>query len=339
MRKYSNLLMSGCVMFGVALTISACKDDDPPAPPSVAFEAKTKTVKESDGTIQVKVVLDKPATEAITVKYSFTGTAVEEVAAAGQHSVDYAITSDYKEVTIAKGESEGIIELDLYSDTDIEEDETITLSIDSVEPVDVKATVPDDITITVQQEDGLVVAIAWGETGVTYPDVDMDLILWAPNTGGALTPVFGYLGYSGDYITNMIESATPNYELFFVPSAVSVVPDGTYGISANYYSGTQEPMKFKVSFVPIVNGVDGTAVVKDGTYTLANINAWAEDGGATPQLAATFKKAGTTFSDFSDITVPATGSRQATFEKGAGHRYKPDSRSVSAPLSRALMNK
>ena len=125
MRKYSNLLVSGCVMFAVALTISACKDDDPPVPPSVTFEASTRTVKESDGTIEVKVVLDKPAPEDITVTYTIGGTAVEEVAAAGQHATDYAIKSDYKEVKIAKGESEGIIQLDLYSDTDLEEDETI----------------------------------------------------------------------------------------------------------------------------------------------------------------------------------------------------------------------
>ncbi|MGC3946624.1 MAG: hypothetical protein QM762_19230 [Chryseolinea sp.] len=268
MRKYSNLLMSGCVLFAVALTISSCKDDDPPVPPTVAFEAKTRTVKESDGTIQIKVVLDKPAPEDITVTYSFTGTAMEYVAAAGQHASDYEIKSEYKKVKIAKDASEGIIELELYSDTDVEDDETIVLSIDTVEPVEVKATVPDDITITVQQEDGLIVGLVWGETGVTYPDVDMDLILWAPNASGTLVPAYGFLGYAGDYNTNLITTASPNYELFFLPG---VVDDGSYGISANYYAGTKEPMKFKVTYVPIVNGADGTPVVKDGTYTKANI--------------------------------------------------------------------
>src|SRR5690348_8224666 len=109
MRKYSKLLKSGCVLFAVALTIAACKDDDPPVPPTVAFEAKTKTVKESDGTAQVKVVLDKAAPEDITITYSISGSAWEKVAAAGQHNSDYEVTSDYKEVKILKGESEGII--------------------------------------------------------------------------------------------------------------------------------------------------------------------------------------------------------------------------------------
>ncbi|MEJ1240182.1 Calx-beta domain-containing protein [Chryseolinea sp. T2] len=314
MRKYSKLLKSGCVLFAVALTIAACKDDDPPVPPTVAFEAKTKTVKESDGTVQVKVVLDKAAPEDITVTYSLSGTAWEDVAAAGQHNSDYAIASDYKEVKILKGESEGIIELDLYSDTDLEEDETIIFSIDAVEPAEVTPVVPDDITITVQQEDGLFVLLGWGETGVTYPDVDMDLIFWGANTSGALIPAYDqFRGFAGDYPTNLLPSTTPNYEYFFLPGVIS---DGTYGISANYYSGTKEPMKFKVAYATVVNGVQGTPVVKDGEYALANINAWDTETGTEVVLASTFKKAGATFSDFSDITKQATGSRSPMLENG-----------------------
>lgn len=336
MRKYSNLMMSGCVLFAVALTISSCKDDDPPVPPTVAFEAKTRTVKESDGAIQVKVVLDKPALEDITITYSFTGTAMEYVAAAGQHSSDYEITSEYKEVTIAKGESEGIIELELYSDTDVEEDETIVLSIDSVDPVDVKANVPDDITITVQQEDGLIVGLIWGETDVAYTDVDMDLMLWAPNTSGTLAPAYRFQGYSGDYPTNIIEATTPNFEVFFLPG---VVDDGNYGISATYYAGTKDPMKFRVTYLPIVNGADGTPVVKEGSYTQQNINVWDEEGAPAPLLAGTFKKAGSTFSEFSDLTIPATSSRQPMFEKGSVLRYKPGSQPARTPLTQVLKTK
>lgn len=335
MRKYSNLLMSGCVMFGVALTISACKDDDPPVPPTVAFAEKTMTVKESDGTIQVKVVLDKAAPEAITVKYTFSGTAVEYVAAAGEHNSDYEITSDYKEVTIAKGESEGIIELELYSDSDVEDDETIVLTIESVTPEEVKPAVPDDVTITVKQEDGLLIGLAWGEAGQpAYTDVDMDLVLWGANDAGTLAPAYGYVGYAGDYITSMLESTTPNYEYMFLPG---VVDDGNYGISANYYSGTQDPMKFKVSFVPVVNGTNGTAIVKDGTYTVQNVNPWAnEDLGSDVLLAATFKKTGATFSDFSEITVAASGSRMATTDRSGVARFKPGSRSFGSSLKESL---
>lgn len=336
MRKYSNLLMSACVMFAGALTISACKDDDPPVPPSVAFEASTRTVKESDGTIEVKVVLDKPAPEDITVKYTIGGTAVEEVAAAGQHASDYAISSDYKEVKIAKGATEGIIELELFSDTDLEDDETITLAIASVTPVDVKPAVPDDITITVKQEDGLIVALTWGEEGVAYTDVDMDLILWVTNNAGTLVPNFQFLGYSGDYNTNLVEAFTPRIEYFFFPG---VVADGTYGISANYYSGTREPMKFTVTYVEVVNGAEAASVDKQGTYTLQNINAWTEENAPQVLLAGTFKKVGSDFTDFSDLTIAATGSRSGSFDVPSGIQRKHGSFSINSSLSKILGNK
>jgi hypothetical protein len=284
----------------------------------------------------VKVVLDKPAPEDITVTYTIGGTAVEEVAAAGQHATDYAIKSDYKEVKIAKGESEGIIQLDLYSDTDLEEDETIELAIASVDPVEVKPAVPDDMTITVQQEDGLIVALSWGEEGVAYTDVDMDLVLWAPNTAGTLIPDFQFLGYSGDYNTNLVESVTPRVEYVFLPG---IVPDGNYGISANYFSGTKEPMKFKVSYVEVVNGANAASVDKAGTYTLQNINDWTAEGTAGVLLAGTFKKAGADFTEFSDLTIAATGSRSGSVEIPAGTHRKPGAFSMTPSLSRILGNK
>lgn len=331
MRKYSNLLMSGSVMFAVALTISSCNDDDPPAKPVLSFEAATKTVKESDGTVQVKLLLDKPAKEDITITYSIDGSAIEKVVAANARPHDYEITSDYEEVVIEEGSTEGIIEFTLASDLDYEDDETIEFSIEEVDSEDIEITREDEIEITVQQEDGLVVALTWGDGSTTYPDVDMDLFLWLENDAGTL--VFTTIvGYAGTAYTNIRPGTSP-LEYIFLPG---VFDDGNFGISANYYSGTADPMKFVVAYVKIVNGAEGDVVEKSGTYGLVNVNKYDDDDAPLPQLVATFKKSGANFTDFSEITIPATGSRLAVPDVDLKNVRKPGKGSLSTRVMEML---
>lgn len=333
MRKYSNLLMSGCVLFAVALTISSCNDDDPPAKPKLSFEAD-KTVKESDGDIEVKVILDKPAKDDVTLTYSIAGSAVEKVVAANARPHDYEITSDYKEVTIEAGQTEGIIKITLASDLDLEEDETIELSIEDSDSEDIEITRDDDITITVTQEDGLIVALTWGDGNTPYTDVDMDLFLWLEDDAGELT-ITTLVGYSGTNYTNL-RAGTQPLEYIFIPS---VIDDGNLGISCTYYSGTASPMKFTVGYVPIVNGDDLDAIEKAGEYTLDNINKYDEDDAPLPVLIGTFKKAGASFTEFSDLTIPATSSRRPTQSIDVKNLRKPASGTLNARVQSFFRNK
>ncbi len=298
MRKYSVLLVAGVVLFTFSVMLPSCKHHETPVKPKLSFTETTKTVKESDGTINITMQLDNPAPEAIDVTYELGGTAIDKVSAGSGNAYDYEITSDYLECKIKKGETTGTIAVKLYSDLQIEDDEVIEISIKSVDSDNIEITRDDEIKITIKQEDGLLVLLEWGVgTGEHYADVDMDLFLWAQDN-------------TSNLVLTSISSTTPSStspEYIFLPSAP--LKDGNYGLSCNYYSGSVTPMNFVVSFSTLTDEVFGTPVKKLASYTLANINPWDTQNGTDPLLVETFTKSGTTWSNFSDITVPATGSR------------------------------
>jgi hypothetical protein len=307
MRKYSVLLLSAVALGSFVFVLSSCDDDEPSPPPQLSFAVSELTVKESDANLNLEIVLDKPAPEDIVIEYSIKGTARESVTAgSAQLPADYEIVSDYLEAEIKQGETTAVIEIDLYSDTDMEvDDETIEIAIEETDSDKIEITRDDDMTITVKQEDGLLVFLAWGEEDNDYPDVDMDLFLWVENDAGELA-LTDFRGVRDDSYSNWIGGNFP--EFFFIPTALA--EDGNYGLSCTYYEGTVEPMNFEVSYVEVVNGDEASSVSKTGTYTLVNINKWDDETlGTEHQLVATFKKAGADFAEFSDITIPTAGSR------------------------------
>jgi len=308
MRKLNVPFLSALTLGSFVLLVSSCKDDEPPAKPKLSFSAPTLTAKESDADLEIQVVLDKAASEDITIEYSLSGDATDD-ASATNDPPDYEVVGEYGEVEIPKGETTGIITLNLFSDSDLEDDETIEISIEEVDSDQIEITRDDEITITVQQEDGLIVALEWGQDeGETYTDVDMDLFLWAENTSSVLVRT-NYVGLSGPNYTS-IRGGYTSPEFFFLPTAG--VEDGALGLSATYYAGTANPMNFDITFIEIVNGDDVSTVTKSATYTLANLNEWDGDNGTDPVLIVKFKKAGTDFTDFEDIVVPGTGSRMGS---------------------------
>ena len=68
-------------------------------------------------------------------------------------------------------------------------------------------------------------------------------------------------------------------------------------------------MNFVVTYVEVINGAEATTTERKGTYTLDNINKWDAEGATDPLLVAKFKKAGTDFTDFEEITEPVASSR------------------------------
>ncbi|MFM9839788.1 MAG: hypothetical protein ACKVOQ_16095 [Cyclobacteriaceae bacterium] len=299
MRTYKTLLsLSAFALSFSCLLLSSCKKDEaPPAKPKLSMKEATRTVKESDGEIEIKMKLDKGAFEDFKVTYELSGTAVDKVTAGTTKPYDYEITSDYLSTKITKDDSIGVIKVKLRSDFEIEDPETIIISIKTVDSNNVEITRNDDIKITVNQDDGMVVALEWGiGAGEKYTDVDMDLFLWGKGTSSTLV------------ITNVSSTrlSVVSPEFFFLP--LKAVPDGAYGLSCNYYSGKQDPMNFSVSFIKLVNSTFGTPTVKKGTYTLANINAY-DQTKIDPLLVQTFDKTNGDFTNFSDITIPSKGSR------------------------------
>lgn len=318
MKAYRSLLIiSAFTISSLSLMFSSCKEDEPPSKPKLSFSQSTKTINEADGVIEIKMKLDKGAFEDVTINYELSGTALDKVTAGTTKAYDYEIKEDYLETEIIKGDSIGIIKLTLFSDLDIEEDETIIISIKDTDSESIEITRNDDIKITLKQEDGMVVALEWGTgAGEKYVDVDMDLFLWAKGSDSNLG------------LTN-IASANSGFaspEFFFLPT--KVLNDGKYGLSCTYYEGTVEPMNFKVSFVKLVAGAYKPAVVKKGTYKLVNINPWFTSD-IDPVLVQTFDKVSGDFTNFSEITPPLSKSRvkstnvvKSFFKKGDDSKSK-----------------
>ncbi len=300
MRKYSTLFLSGLVITFFALAISACSDDDPEpvVKPKLSFNESTLTVNESSGIVEVEVVLDKPATEDISITYELSGSAVDAVFGdANDISSDYEILTDYLEVEIEAGETTGVIEIGLYSDFYWEGSEVIDISIESVDSDEVEITREDEIEVVILQEDGLIVLLEWPRVELDSL-ADMDLVLRAGSSTSTLE----------DVVALSADGAFTGGELVFIPKA----PNLAYGLSYVYYEGTYNRLPFKVTFTDLVNGTAEPAAqrqVFEATYTKANLNKWTNFN--TTLIVQTLEKSGVGFATPSQITVPISGSRVA----------------------------
>lgn len=328
MRKYNALfLLSGLSLIALSLIFSSCKDDDPPAKPMLSFAAATSTAKESDDNIEIQVVLDKAASQDITIDYSLGGTAVEKVAAGANGGTDYEIISDYGEVEILEGETTGIIELDLWSDGNLEDDETIEISIDGVSSDEIEITRDDETTITLQQEDGLVIVLEWPVPSADG-QADMDIIL---RVGQNTTTWDGVL--SG--------AARPSFEgpeILFVPKVVTFP---AYGLSYVYYDGTLDTLEFTATFVDFANGeIEAEAQTESfpGVYYTVNKNKWTDAN--TTVVVQTFQKNGDAFtSPSSPIVAPATGSRVGSSDNFTSSFKKQTGKISNADKVRLLLKR
>ena len=94
------------------------EDEDPL--PTLAFAQATALTVEGVGSYQVKLPLSSASSKPISTSYSVTGTATA--------GVDYQLLSP-QQLTIAAGETQGMIELQLLSDTLPEGGESIILSL------------------------------------------------------------------------------------------------------------------------------------------------------------------------------------------------------------------
>ena len=327
MRKYSILFVTGVVLSLLSAMLSSCKKNhETPVKPKLSFSETTKTVKESDGTIDITMTLDQPAPEAIDVTWELSGTATDKVAAGTTGNADYAITSSYLDTKIKKGETSGTITIDLYSDFSLEDDEIIEIDIKDVDSDNIEITRDDIIKITLQQEDGLLVGLQWPDPTATLT-ADMDIIVrYGANTStwdGILTG-----------------SANPGFtgpEYVFLPNVLTYA---AYGISYTYYDGTLDPLNFTAVFAHFADGAfEATAQQQtfDATYTAANKNKWTDPN--TTLVVQTFEKVSGAFTIPSAITVPASGSRLGASSQIISTLKKGDGPLSNSNLIRSLFNR
>lgn len=301
---------------------------------AASFNVTTMTVDEDDafdvdGTgnpvatpVKVAVQLDKTAPVDITVEYEIfidlkSQTRKDAIDSTFGYNnnvspqyYDYYIngTTDYEDgsadgqgktigqLTIPAGSSTADIEIQLYTDFQFEDDETIELKLRPTAQVQVGTN--QTVAITLEQQNGKVIALVWPKA---YPDVDMDMFLW---TGDDTTNLDFLLDWS-------IRADTVNrLELLMIPD---VLANGAFGMSYIYYSGTADPMNFEAHFIDFVDGVvedEANIDIFAGTYSLANINPWdSEATGTFPPLIVHRFVATDGVYAYGKIQTPVSGSR------------------------------
>ena len=275
----------------------SCKDEDaPPVPSKLSFAETSITVNEADGMIEIELVLDKPALEDFSVDYVVGGTA-EEV-------YDFNILedlSDYGEVDFNKGETSAVIQIELLSDFFYEVGGvTIELKLTEVDSDLVEITRDDETEILIEQEDGLLIVLDWCSEAAC-PSVDLDLLIRRGVSTGSLDEIVAGSLYS-----------KPEFNI--IPKTH---PDAAFGLSYTYYSGDIEPLDFAVTFIEINGGEwepEADWAVYEAEYTFENINEY--EFFSETLVVQTFEKSGTSWTNFSTIEVPVSGSRVAGTEGG-----------------------
>ena len=297
MRKCRILLISIVSLSLFILLMSSCKKShETPVKPKLSFSEATKTVKESDGTIDITMTLDKPSPEAVSITYELSGTAVDKVTAGTNAAYDYEITSSYLETKIKKGETIGTISVKLYSDFNLEDNEDIQIAIKNTDSQNIEITRDDNIKITVTQEDGLIVLLEWPAPTVDSL-ADMDILLRA----GQNTATWDGI------LSGSAKGSFTGPEPIFIPK---VLDFPAYGLSYTYYDGTFHKLDFTATFVDFANGAvepEAQQQVFNATYTAANKNKWTDAN--TTVVVQTFEKVSGAFTAPSAIAVPSSGSR------------------------------
>jgi hypothetical protein len=288
------------------IVVTITNDD---APVKATFVNTTMTVNEADGLTSgftlIPVQLDKPAPVDLTVEYTLAGTAYDSTYAFNHNPkipspyYDYFINApheQYGKLVIPKGATTANIEIGVRTDFLFEDDETIEITLT---PGIAQIGTNNKMTITLLQQDGKVIALEWDDS---YTDVDMDLFLW---TGADVDHLNTILAVSN------FADVEQKIELVFIPS---VIAGGTFGLSHTYYSGSADPMNFTVRFIDFADGqleAEADEDVFAATYTKANLNPY-ETTKVNPVVVQTFKIVDSSYTDITDITVPASGSRVRT---------------------------
>ncbi|HEY3406041.1 MAG TPA: Calx-beta domain-containing protein [Ohtaekwangia sp.] len=172
MQKSILLTLTLIALAATSVIISSCsKDDEKPSPAELTFFDDDMTVDENDGTIEVRIVLNKAFSQPIAIDYDVEGSAIEGSSA----SSDYEINGSFGEVVIEAGETEAFIEIDINDDNLYEGNETIELSIDDVNSEDIIIGDADNVTITLEDNDEQPTVSFSGITTVTMDETEASL--------------------------------------------------------------------------------------------------------------------------------------------------------------------
>ena len=300
-------------------------DDDPQI--TASFATATQTVTEADGILQLSVTLSQAAPSNVTLDYTLAGTARDSVTARAADPdlpADYAIRGGNPgKVQIAAGQTTGVIRLGLYSDFVIEDGVPATIGVFDPETIVVTLTQASSgvmvsatnktMELKVNQQDGKAIALFWDEDNTT---IDMDLFLWIGDIGAAVADL--------ELISLSASDDTEGPEVIFIPATIKEVK---FGVSYTYYAGNVTPMVFESHFINFANLTIGTREIYEGTYTLANLNAW-ETLDEIVHIEQTFEvNAAGVYENISTISTPASGSRVGMYQLPKGTKKTKETNS------------
>jgi hypothetical protein len=277
------IFMLSSATLAAAFFFSGCNDDETPV---IGFKADSSSVTEGN---TVKVPFSSTVPNGVTPVIALSGTATEDT--------DYTFTMDNKEITFT-----------VPDDFIYDPSETINIEITGFDGnANVGSRRIHVVTITDKDQTtppGLRVELRWDVDAVTSGnqpgDVDMDLFLWIEDPPGS----------DDYYIIDGSAQIGNGFEAIFLPSNNPTdYPNRAYGLGYNYYSGTSDNLKVNVSFKVFKGAIDGgeNQLESTATYTLANINAW--DITDEFYIVQFFEKVDANFNNFTDISVPVSGSR------------------------------
>jgi hypothetical protein len=280
---------------------------------TVSFATTTLTVNESDeGAHEIVVQLAQASSSDVVVTYELgspeiEGNALDSITGYNEDIPedywDYYIDGTSGEVVIPAGETSATIDVVVFSDVILENDETIEITLKASSGVTIGTN--EKIEITVKQEDGMVVELDWADAS----NSDMDLFIWFKNNSNQDVP----------FIISANGGNTPSYEQRIIPKVLmDILEDAitadpiSLGASYNYYGGAATTLDFDVYYVPFVNG----DFVQDeeewrafsGTYTDANKFPWDEEE-EYPRIAQRFEYSNGVYSNFTELDIAETGSR------------------------------
>lgn len=319
MRHHIMKLVAFSIAF-LLIFLASCKEAEIPKS-TLGFAEMEMEVMESDGKPEsfhpllfkdakgreliVEIVLDRALAETSVIAFTLEGTSLGN--STTNPIGDYEIKGNDENLTIQKGETSAKIVLQLYEDGDFGFDDngimfqTIEIKLASVISGTAIIGENDTFTLTITEDDA-VVFLDWddgdGDATPDRGDVDMDLILQL----------------DGSVRRQSAAEGSESYEAFNIPAAF---PNGTYGLSYTYYSGTSNAVKFSAfmfNFGGTLNGkrydsFDNDGLTFGGDYKLVNINKYDAQDAPDPAVVQTMTKNGFNYSNITQITEPATGSR------------------------------
>ncbi|HEY5826212.1 MAG TPA: hypothetical protein VIT44_17700 [Cyclobacteriaceae bacterium] len=258
-----------------------CKDDTPD-PPTINFVTTSLKGSEQNPTVILSAILDKPATEDITVGLKFSGIAI--------------ISKDFEcgdKLIIPKGSKISQTELHIIKDQEYEtEEETVIISMVSIQDA-LRLGDQSIATLTIPFDEAptLVIELEWETEKGSAKGIDMNLVLWRRENEG--------------WVVHAISA--DHGDKFETITLSSLLNDATFGLTYQYYDGECEWLSFKATMT--CNGgkieKDRDKIVFTGLYTKANRNP-----SSLVYIVQDFEKKGFNYSSFSSIYTPSKGSRK-----------------------------